>query len=496
MHQNFPHLEKPYVSKGEVCLEGYMEDSVAVSALPDARIGIITPALAAYWSQMPGSRDVVLASNQVVAERCMKMGRVCNHGIIDDVTAARRVEQEIREQDLDVLILHAGTYGISRNVLPFVRKLGIPIITLHLQPVEGFGDKSSSDFTIPRNSFSIAGELGAVLARAGKRFVPIAGRLENDERPWRELEEWIRAVRLKRFFENATIAMLGNFYQGMCDTYADFTDLILAFGVNIEIREASDVRKHFVAVHEQEIARLAEQVGTMFTFDDRITPGKLELPLRVASALRRFVNEEGLNGVAFHMGGYPESDEEKIGYSMTLGGSLLAAEGVPFSAEGDLTLLIPLLMLKQLLGGATQTEINVADFTAGIIYFSHSGPGDLSLAHSKPGLKWLDFFHGRRGNGVSCDFGLRPGPVTILSLTKRENGKYVFIATEAEAQEGPRLQNGNVNTRISFGRPIEDFVEQWTIQGPTHHAAIGCGRCIGTLRKAANVMGIEFVEIN
>jgi L-arabinose isomerase len=281
----------------------------------------------------------------------------------------------------------------------------------------------------------------------------------------------------------------------MCDLYADFTDLIRDFGVNIELLEIADLRACVEQVDEQAVKAILRKTESLFDIDPKATEQKLAWCNRVAAAMGRFAADRQLDALAYHHNGFPDSVEERIASSMTLGGSLLTAEGIPCVAEGDVVVTIPMLILRSLGAGASQTEINVADFEGQIIYFSHSGPGDLSIAQDRPYLKWLDFFHGRRGSGVSCQFSLKRGPVTFLSLSKGRDGRYRFIATQGQAGAGKHLENGNVNTRVEVSAGIEQFIEQWTRQGPTHHGAIGTGHHIRDIEKIARVLGVELVVV-
>jgi L-arabinose isomerase len=457
-------------------------------------VGIITPGLAAYWSQMPGSRATVEESNARIVEILAGSGNVINFGICDSIEIGREISGELNRREIDLLILHIGTYCTSKYLIPFLRKCTIPILTLHLQPVSGFKTKSSSDVTIPRNAFSMAGELGAVANRLGVRFCPVAGQLNKDSTR-QEIMEWVQAVKVKKQLEQSNVALVGNIYNGMCDLYADITQLMGDFGINCEFLEIADIREYFERISDSEISEKYLEVKSLFNFDSEITKEKIALPLKVAAALDAFTADRQLNAVAFHSGGFPESIEEKIGYSMTLGGSILTGKKIPFIAEGDVCLSIPMIIFNILGFGASQTEVNVADFDEGVIFMSHSGPGDISMAAGRPELKWLDFFHGRRGSGVSCGFGFKKGPVTLLSLTRDSAGRYKFVAAEGEIKSDQKLNNGNVNSAVDFGMPIREFIEKWTLQGPTHHSVIGHGRNIKLLRKVADVLKLELIEI-
>lgn len=461
----------------------------------EINIGIVTPGLSAYWSQMPGSRETVEESNKRIAETLKNSCNIINFGICDSVKCGREIAEALRLKQVDLLILHIGTYCTSKYLIPVLRKCNIPVLSLHLQPVSGFKENSGSEMTIPRNAFSMAGEIGAVANRLAVDFHPIAGKI-GDASALREIMEWIKAVVVKKQLEEFNIALVGNIYNGMCDLYADVTHMMGKFGVNCDFLEMADIREHYEKVTDGQIEEKFLEVESIFDFNSEITRDKIALPLKTAVALEAFTAERELNAVAFHSGGFPESVEEKIGYSMTLGGSLLTGKKIPFIAEGDVGLAIPMLIFNCLGCGASQTEVNVADFEENVIFMSHSGPGDISMSDGRPSLKWLDFFHGRRGSGVSCAFGFKKGPVTLLSLTKGTNGKYKFIVAEGEIKTNQRLNNGNVNSAVDFGMSISEFIERWTINGPTHHSVIGHGRNIAILRKIAEILQLEITEIN
>ena len=277
--------------------------------------------------------------------------------------------------------------------------------------------------------------------------------------------------------------------------YTDATHLIGKLGINLEILEAADLRRFVEAVSPKEIEESYRLTKERFTLDGRATRENLEWCNRVACGMERLVREYDLDALAFHCTGYPGSPEHQIGYSMTLGGSFLTGRGVPCVAEGDINVAIAMLILGHLGGGASQAEVNVADFNSRVNFISHSGPGDISLAAEKPFLRWLDFFHGKSGSGVSCEFSIGAGPITMLSLTPRDGGVLRLIGTEGEAVPGPILKNGNVNTRVRFAGGIESFTEAWFSQGPSHHSAIGKGSHTTLLEKVAEVLDLEWIRV-
>ena len=198
--------------------------------------------------------------------------------------------------------------------------------------------------------------------------------------------------------------------------------------------------------------------------------------------------------MAYHNFGFPGSIEEKIGCSLILGGLILNEKGVPIGCEGDIPNIIVMLILKLFGNGATQTEHYYADYKKNFQYISHSGPADIKLASKKPILKWLDFFHGKQGGGMSCEFSIKEGPITIMSLSQLGDGELRMIVAEGQALKGT-VPTGEVTTKVRFNKEIRQFMREWTEEGPSHHSAACLGHISGKIRRLANILDVKFSEI-
>ncbi len=125
----------------------------------------------------------------------------------------------------------------------------------------------------------------------------------------------------------------------------------------------------------------------------------------------------------------------------------------------------------------------------------HDGPGHIAISDGRPILRGLGVYHGKRGAGISVEFSVKHGPVTILGVTQTADGKLKLLAAQGESIAGPRLQIGNTNSRLKFSLEPAEFMDAWCEQGPTHHVALGIGHEIGALKKFARLAGLEFAVI-
>jgi L-arabinose isomerase len=151
--------------------------------------------------------------------------------------------------------------------------------------------------------------------------------------------------------------------------------------------------------------------------------------------------------------------------------------------------------MDRLGAGGSYTEFYAMDFRDGFLLMGHDGPGHIAISNEKPILRGLGLYHGKRGCGVSVEFKVKTGPVTILGLSQTAEGEFKMIAAQGESIPGPILHIGNTNSRLRFGVSPAEFVNRWCAEGPTHHCALGVGHILPQLRKISSLLNISLAEI-
>jgi L-arabinose isomerase len=104
-------------------------------------------------------------------------------------------------------------------------------------------------------------------------------------------------------------------------------------------------------------------------------------------------------------------------------------------------------------------------------------------------------FHGKRGAGLSVEFKVRYGPITIVGCTQTADGRLKLVVAEGESVPGATFRIGNTNSRLRFALAPAEFFERWCAQGPTHHVALGVGHVAGEVRNAARLLGLEWAQV-
>jgi L-arabinose isomerase len=463
---------------------------------PKARIGLFAIGLAAYWPQFPGLRERLEGYYQHVSDQLAAIADVVGLGLVDTPQSAYSAGNRLASEQVDLLICHTATYATSSQVLPIVQQAKVPVLILNLQPAAAL-DYPNTDTGewLANCSTCCAPELANAFHRAGIEYQVISGQLYDDEHVWRELTEWCHAATAKRVLHGARFGFLGHTYPGMLDMYSDFTQHHAQLGLHVEVLEIDDLGERVHAVTNQEVKAKLDETHAIFDVDRSVGDDDLQWACRVAAGLDRMVSDYDLAALAYYYRGAPQSESERLGAGLILGNTLLTARGIPASGEGDLKNAVAMKVVDVLGAGGSYTEFYAMDFREKFVLMGHDGPGHIAISDRKPLLRGLGLYHGKSGYGISVEFNVKLGPVTIFGCTQTRSGDLKFLAAQGESIPGPILQIGNTNSRIRFNLAPAEFVDAWCAEAPTHHCALGVGHLAPVLGKFARLQGLGFTHV-
>lgn len=461
-----------------------------------AKVGVFGIGLEAYWDQFPDLRERLEGYQRHVEEQVGNWAEVVSAGLVDTSRGAHEAAGLFAGERVDLIFCHAATYATSSQVLPAVQHAGEPVVVLNLQPAAAI-DYASADTGewLANCSACCVPEISNAFARAGIPFNLVSGMLYEDGAAWSEIEGWCRAASVVGGLRGARFGFLGHTYPGMLDMYSDFTMHHAQLGIHVEMLEIDDLGRHVDEINEDQVnAKLAEARET-FDIQDSVDEHELGWAGRVAAGLDALVEESELDALAYYYRGAEDTENERLGAGVILGNSLLTARGVPASGEGDLKNAVAMKVMDSLGAGGSFTEFYAMDFNENFLLMGHDGPGHLAISDRKPVLRGLGLYHGKSGSGVSVEFNVKTGPVTIFAVTQTREGKLKLLAAEGESLPGQTLKIGNTNSRLRFALPPAEFMNAWCAHGPTHHCALGIGHRASDIEKVARILDLDFVRV-
>lgn len=471
-----------------------------------ARVAVFAVAHAAYWKQFDELYENIMSYHTDFCLMVENNGvEILDLGMVDSSEKAYSAADKILAADVDIVFCNMVTYATSSVFAPIIRDVNKPVILVALQPRKAMDySKASTFMQLENDNICSVPEFTGVAIRMKKQIADvIIGTLYNDPEAEKEVAVWCDIAKVLRSLKGARIGLMGHVLESMYDMHADPAAISQAFGVHVPLLEIDDLAEVYNQISEQEIREKTVLIQKEFDMPDpgsdpvamKLTEEDLHQAARSAAALDRFVEQNRLTGLAYYYEGKENTIQRTVATTLIVGNSILNAQGIPMCGEFDLKTCIAMLIMDRLDIGGSFAEFHPFDFNEDFILVGHDGPHHLRIADGKPALRSLKKYHGKPGHGASVEFKLKEGPITMLGLTLNENGDFKFVIGEGYSKAGPIPPTGNTNTRGFFEPTTKEFIKKWVLEGPTHHYALGIGHHAGTIKKIADVLGIESVIV-
>ncbi len=460
------------------------------------RVGLVAGGLGAYWPQFPDLLPQLQASARRVSARMQELDcEVVDVGFISDAQEGAAAAEALRVAGCDLIVGFLTTYMTASMLVPIAQRSGAPVLLINLQPTEAM-DHATFD---TGQWLAYCGacpmpEMANAFLRVGVPFRSVSGYLE-DERAWARIRRWIKAAGVRGALRTGRHGLMGHLYPGMLDVSTDLTQVTANFGGHVEVLELDDLRVRVAAVTDIEINRRMELARNLFELDPTVQDEDFRWAAQVSVGLDRLVDDFGLDSLAYYHRGLDGEQHERLGAGLILGASLLTARGIPAAGEYELRTSLAMLILDRLGGGGSFTELQALNFFDNVVEMGHDGPAHLQISQNRPLLRGLGTYHGKRGWGVSVEFDVKHGPVTVLGIAQQRDGAYRFVASVGRVVPGPLLRIGNTTSRVDFGCDPGEWVDEWSATGISHHWALGVGDIRHELRATAELLGVQLVEV-
>jgi len=469
------------------------------------KIGLFGIGLDTYWPQFKGLKERLESYLMQVHQKLAEISPdIVNAGLVDTSDKAFKAGKLFRHEDVSVIFLYVTTYALSSTVLPVVQRAKVPVIILNLSP-EASIDYGSFNAMTDRTKMTgewlaycsacPVPEIANVFSRVGIKFHQVTGMLHNDLECWKEISGWVEAAKVAHTMFYNRLGCMGHYYSGMLDIYSDLTQQYAHFGGHIELIEVEELVAHRKMVNEKEAKDRILLFREAFEIQSDCPEKELYNAAITSVALDRLVQQYQLGSMAYYYKGTGNPENETAIASIILGNSLLTARGVPVAGEYEIKNAQAMKIMDSFGAGGSFTEYYAMDFKDDVVLMGHDGPGHIAIAQGKTKVRPLVVYHGKVGSGLSVEMSVKNGPVTMLSVVEKSNGKLMLLVAEAESVPGPILQIGNTNSRYRFSIGARRFVNDWNSYGPAHHCAVGVGHISSKIEKLGALLNMEVIKV-
>jgi L-arabinose isomerase len=459
-----------------------------------ARIGLLPLYLKLYDDTMPERRaefEPFLAGVESGLSACgpeVIRADVCRvRAEFENAVAA------FREADVDLVVTLHLAYSPSLESVDLLAALDIPILMLDTTMDAAFGPDVDASRIMYNHGIHGVQDLACMLRRRGKAYRIVAGHVTESNVLQRAADTAKAAYAARRF--RATRALrVGPAFDGMGDFAVEENVLRETLGCSVDKMSYDALRKQADAVTDDAVE--AEMAADREAFDVALDEEVHRRSVRAGLALRAALEQGGYDAFSVNFLAFQES-EGPLTVMPFLEISKAMARGLGYSGEGDVFTAALVGALCCGFGDTTFTEIFCPDWAGNTIFLSHMGEINPEVLCGCPQLLEKPFPFTAALNPAFVTGALRPGPAVYVNLAPGPDHRYGIIAAPVEVlEEAPNPSMAqSVRGWIRPARPLADFLEQYSLNGGTHHSALVLGNRVEGIQAFAEFAGLECVVL-
>ena len=458
-------------------------------------IGLLPTGLNMYFHQYPNLKQMGMAMYDKLVARLSEYAEVISPGLVDTYEAAVNAADVLSKGDIDILLIFPFGYTTGMMIVPTVKATNVPIRLVNAHEDSSYDYKNAdTELYLHHEGACPIPEYSCTLVALKRKFQVLTGYFGNEDF-WTEIRRHCMGAAAAKAYSKCRFGVIGNTYTNMVDMPVDDHRILKATGQLVCRPEIEEIEQAYDRVTEEQLQEMYKEFREYYDVDDTVTDEHMRESAKIAVAFDEIIRKYNIDGFGYYWWGQTEKTIELRGQS-ALAASRLTAMGIPGVTEGDVKAAMAMKVLNLLGGGGMFLEFFSQDFDENFIMMGHDGPSNVDLAVGKPKLQNLTIHHGKIGEGLGIDFNMKLGTCTILNLTQVGTDKtFKLIYTVAEIVPGDILNIGNPNCRIRMTKPIPEFFNDWCIQGPGHHSALGIGDLSKEIEVFDQAMDFECVRV-
>jgi L-fucose isomerase-like protein len=446
------------------------------------RVGLFTAGMESYWTGC-GMDDLPAALERDALRLRRRLESVCDvvsPPLVTNEELAHRAGREFLEREVDMVLMYHATYVDDLMTIALIDAIkGIYPVLFLTQGLAGIPDSVTLTEAGTCWGVNSAVQLPGGFRRLWRDFNygMVIGHLE-DERSIQEIGEYAAAAHCVRRLKGKKVGVLPHRSAdvAMFDTLPDESRLIGQTGIKITYLYIHDLTRRMKEVPDRRAEELTDDLHRLC---DVVEPPREEVLLaaRLALALEQMAEDNGLDALAIDT---VPGLTPACGMIPCVGMARLIDQGRVVATEGDLSVAVSGLMIKELCGRPIhQWEHAMFDEGKNWILGGHEG-GSAGFSMAKKGTRpklrntqYLNFGKtpGAPFYGVIPEFITDPGPVTLVGLFRGESGYEMRLARGQSVDTHPREVHYE-HTVVQPNIPLVEYFGRIREVGISHHFAL------------------------
>ncbi len=404
-------------------------------------------------------------------------------GLIQNESQAADAVAKFSDAKVDCLVVHFLTFALGACAPSAARKLGVPVIFWSEPEPPMCGGRLAA------NSFCATNMNAHALWKMGLNYTFVYG---SGKAVLPHLQEKLQVVRSIVGLKNLRIGSVGGRVPGFYTSNYDELALCAKFGVETEkitLLEVVEKARKILASSSEPVCDVVDQIAV-----HDITAEEKRKLKALYQALEETAVKYRLSTFALRC--WPEiNDIYGLGVCALIG--MLNETGYITACEGDVLGAVAMKLGEWMSGGEKPFFCDLIHFddteNTGVVWHCGAAAPSLCRKGCSPRLCKSSIIDGGGVKGVTCEFPLKSGRVTLMRLGEtKEHGKYRLFLATGTALETEQLLRGNP-LKIKFDRSIPEMIQTILDNGVEHHYVLIHGDVSNSLKLFAKWFDIQIL---
>ncbi len=395
--------------------------------------------------------------------------------------------EKFEKADVDCIVTWHAAYSPSLESEKVLAGTKLPIIVMDTTNTYDFGPAQDPAHVNMCHGIHGVMDMTSLLKRNGKKYAIAAGHYPISDVMDRVIG-YIRAAVAAKSLDGSKVGSIGGSFDGMGDFLVSDEEMLSRFGVTVVYagKKLIDLK---AGVTDAEVK--AEMKLDMDECEV-IGPVPEESHYRTAKnclAVRRWIETEGLD--AFTVNFRKIIPEDGLEIMPFMEACKAMARGTGYAGEGDvLTAAITGALIKGF-GTASFVEIFCPDWRGGALMLSHMGEFNRALIAGKPEIKEIPFVFGDAVDPVVTYGRYKGGEAVFCNIFRGPDGFEMLAAPVTMLDTIEDNFKGVVRGFMKPHVPVENFLEEISRAGVTHHSSLVYGADVKQIEFFASLLGMK-----
>ena len=421
---------------------------------------------------------------------------VCKPVVKESNEVEKLIKEAANDDRCSGIITWMHTFSPAKMWINGLNMLNKPLLHFHTQFNRDIPESIDMEFMNTNQSAHGDREYGFITARMRLARKVVVGHYEDDT-AIAKIASWMRSAKGAIDSRKLKAVRFGDNMRNVAVTEGDKVEAQIKLGWSVNTYGVGTLVNEIAKVTQHQIDEMyAKYIKDYTLATNNIESVKYQIKMKLA--MEKFFTENGYTA-------FTNTFEDLYGLEQLpgLATQLLMKKGYGFGAEGDWKTACLLRVMKQMAKGRTGGTTLMEDYTYHLekgnemILGAHMLEICPSIASGEIKIVVAPLGIGGKNAPARLVFEGRAGKAICVSLTDM-GGRLRMTAMEVECQK-PILEMKNLPVARAMWKPLPDFAtaaEAWILAGGSHHTVLSYDLSSQEMSDFAEIMGIEFININ